>query len=242
MSAFLFKRLVAAVVLGVGLSLISMPASAATLPGVTDDYSGTYNLEDAFPSHGLWLPHFRDGASKTWSVQSGTATYDSSAGTLDLNGTVRNNTDPSLELVIDFSLNEISHAGPPACGKPGCASPTADMVANVKYFDFVDVMIKGVSGLLSGLTLDLSIKPKDGEKPPQFGYGANWVDLNFGYSNWFYWTVSDAEKTQYGLKNLSGHGDVNVNMSPVPLPAAGWLLLAGVGALGAMRHRRRRSG
>lgn len=223
---------------------MSTSAKASVLPGVTDDYSGTYAINNAFPTpgHGVWLPSFRSGASVEWDVVGGTATYDSTAGTLNIVGQVRNHGDDRLRLNFNWLLNEnTTHAGPPACGRPACSSPTPDMVANMKYFDFVGQTLTGAGPILSGLTIDLSIKPSDGSKPPQFGYGGNWRDLEFGYSNWFYWSVSEKEKYAYGLKYKNGRGDMNLTMSTVPLPAAAWMLLAGVGAIGAMGRRKKKA-
>lgn len=47
----------------------------------------------------------------------------------------------------------------------------------------------------------------------------------------------DAPCGHFELDNLIV-GTVGETLAPVPLPAAGWLLLAGVGAMGVLRHRR----
>lgn len=231
----------------VGLMGVSSAANATPLPGVTDDYSGSYSTGNAFSSHGLWLPDFRAGATTQWAVTGGSVVYNSTAGTLDLTGTVQNNGDNALKLDFNWSLNEIAHAGPPACGTgQACQGATQDMKDNMRYFDFTGQVLTGAAGtLLDGLTLGLSIKPSDGSKPPQLGYGGNWRDLNFGYSNWFYWKIDDGVQDKFGLNKSSGGGDMNLTLADdgsggqIPLPAAGWLLLAGLGALGAAKRRRK---
>ena len=231
----------------VGLVGVASTANATPLPGVTDDYSGSYSAGNAFPSHGIWLPNFRAGATTEWAVTGGSVVYNSAAGTLDLMGSVQNNGDNALKLDFNWSLKEIIHAGPPACGSgQACQAATQDMKDNMRYFDFTGQVLTGAVGtLLDGLTLNLSIKPGDGSKPPQLGYGGNWRDLNFGYSNWFYWGVDEKAQAAYGLKYGKGHGDMNLTLADdgsggsIPLPAAGWLLLAGIGALGAAKRRRK---
>lgn len=243
--ALMRNVLSAVAALGVAIAGVAMSGStaqASTLPGVTDDYSGTYGLTNAYPSHGIWLPSFKSGASTEWGVVNGSATYDSTAGTLNLSGRVQNNSNAALQLDFNWSLNEVVHAGPPACGGGACTGATAAMKANMVYFDFAGQQLTGTAGTaLAGLSIDLTIKPSDGSKPPQLGYGGNWRTLDFGYSNWFKWSVSSAEKSAYGLKNTYGDGDMNLTLTPtpVPVPAAAWMLIAGVGALGAMRRRRK---
>ena len=162
-----------------------------------------------------------------------------------MTGTVQNNSNASLQLDFNWSLNEVVHAGPPACGAAagtGCKLATQAMKDNMVYFDFAGQQLTGTAGtVLAGLSIDLTIKPLDGSKPPQLGYGGNWRTLDFGYSNWFKWSVSSAEKSVYGLRNMDGDGDMNLTLTPtpVPVPAAAWMLIAGVGALGAMRRRRK---
>ena len=40
---------------------------------------------------------------------------------------------------------------------------------------------------------------------------------------------------------MFGGGEIRANLAPVPLPAAGWLLVTSLGALGGLRARRKRS-
>lgn len=218
-------------------------AEASSLPAVDADYSGTYLAQNAFPGHGLWLPNFYEGATKKWSVQSGTVTYDSDAGTLDLNGIVRNNGLTDLEFEFDFSLNELAVQPDqdPYCGNySACKNASQDMKDNVKYFDFAVASLTGIGGAITGLVLDLEIMPADGSKPPQFGYGANWYDAAFGYSNWFFWDVVAEGQNPEGDYNLSGRGDMNLSLAVMPLPAGAWLMIAGLASLGALRRKARK--
>lgn len=235
---------------------LTAAATASTLPGY-----GTYDLSNAYPHHGLWLPGLITNDSDyttEWGIVSGTAEYvegDGGPNQLHLSGNVQNKGNDDYTLSFSFKLHEIEHTGDPACphsGDSGCNLQGAeydDKRDGVRYFDFPghdsvhdDTMasIWG-TGALEGLTLDLSIKPENDSKPPQFGWCANWVDCELGYSNWFFYTASTDDEFNSNIHIASGtkHGDINVNMAPVPLPAAGWMLIAGMGAIGAMRRRRR---
>lgn len=244
------RRLAAAL-----LSATLAGAGAVSAAPIEPDF-GTYDMGDAFSSHGLWFSDElvdTDGnglstAAQRWSVETATLTYTDNGGvglnTLTIDGVVEHN---GYRLGFDFDLVEIAHAGDPACGvQAGCGlapvgDATQDHYDGVKFFGFPGLgalSTASIFGLdsLAGLTFDLSIAPGDGSKPPQFGYCANWVDCLLGYSNWFYFARSDQNLFKVAIDGR-GNGDVNLTASPVPLPATGWMLIAGLGAL-AMRRRK----
>lgn len=76
------------------------------------------------------------------------------------------------------------------------------------------------------------------DQPFQVGVGANDKNSGFSASVRFSWTVTE-NTTHFQIADSSGHqhGDLNVNLAPVPLPVSGWLLIAGVAGLRAMRRR-----
>lgn len=239
---------------GAVVALTALGASVATaspIPSVTDSYQGSYDLSNADTNHGLWLKNLYSGVDKTWSISSGKAVY--VGNTLTLNGTVTNN-GGALSLDFSFLLTEKpGHSGPLQCGNAGCPGVTQQMKDNIVYFDEgtnpTQGTIKGTSGsVLEGLLLDVTMVPTNGTKPGQLGYGGNWFDNAFGYSNWFAWTVvSQADNSNWVTKNNGGshNGDINVtmlangdtiNQTPIPLPAGLPLLLAGLGAFGLARR------
>ncbi|MEM0950008.1 MAG: VPLPA-CTERM sorting domain-containing protein [Pseudomonadota bacterium] len=259
----MITKALGAALIGVAASaFVATPkANAATIP----DF-GTYQMGDAFPTHGLWFSkelvdtngNGLKGHNQQWSVESAELDYrevDGGPNELDITGVVRNN---GYRLQFDFSLFEIPDIYDPACGRNGCEIPQATQAQldGVRFFNFPDFMedvggtppsatIIGLTGSdaskdLTGLAYDLDIRPDSGPpKPPQFGYCANWVDCSLGYSNWFDYTkTSDATATGAPYTRYAGNGDLN--LSQVPLPAAGWMLLAAVGGLAA-RSRFRRS-
>ena len=82
-----------------------------------------------------------------------------------------------------------------------------------------------------------SLKGGTAAKPykVQVGTGANDKDEDlFGLSSWFMLTETSCSGTCDTYT-----GDLNIVLAPVPLPAAGFMLLAGMGGMFAMRRRKK---
>jgi len=235
-------------------TLIGGAAYATSVPAVGDSYVGNYDLNNAFGGHGLWLPGFL--GDHTWSVTGGTANYDGT--TMSLNGSVENNVGgTTYSMNFDFLVTQTSNVpAAPYCGSgQACQSITQDMKDNMVYFDMGANSIMGTvtgTGALAGLSMDLVMRPlgiaPDPNKPGQLGYGGNWTNLDFGYSNWLTWSVTSSAQVSTGS---SGSGDVNLtftgngnpgggnNPPPVPLPAGLPLLLTGLAGMAWMRRKQR---
>jgi len=225
---------------------------------------GTYQMGDAFPTHGLWFSdelvatdgNGLNGSAQMWAGESATLTYTDLGGaglnTLEIDGVVTNN---GYRLGFDFDLVEISHAGDPACGRPDCqlsGDATQDLYDGVRNFDFpVDPVstspastspsatIFGLDGVenLTGLLFALSINPPNGTKPPQFGFCGNWVDCQLGYSNWFNFLRTDS--SDFGQLGIDDDGNGDLNLTVVPVPAAVWLFgTALIGLVGFSKRRK----
>jgi len=108
------------------------------------------------------------------------------------------------------------------------------------------------TGILAGLDLTVFRKPVDGPWATQIGgsngtnNGANNKNNNFGMANWFMINVTSATcficSNNSTIANLNGkQGDINIDLTPVPIPAAGFLLVGGLGALAGLRRKRRSS-
>ena len=65
--------------------------------------------------------------------------------------------------------------------------------------------------------------------PFLIGLGGVFTAANAGALSLFYWDSNSGDNTEY----------VTAEVNPVPLPAAAWLLLSGVAAVGALARRRR---
>ena len=83
--------------------------------------------------------------------------------------------------------------------------------------------------------------PADNTFATQVGTTANNKNDNYGLANWFFLEKTAACSNQTidlcGLNDVT-QGDINIDIAPVPLPAAGLMLLAAVGGLGAMKRRK----
>ena len=221
-------------------ALLATAATAST-------YTGTYdagNVETVGNPHTLWLVDFVDG-SKYWQFEDGSNAFvfEDTTATLNAVAFQTGNANRRMDLSMTFELA----AGPN--GSPKCGGDCSD-VANWNFFDFTSASLTGMDDL-AGVILNLTLGAVDNggrgpiDKLPQLGFGANDKDAGFGFSTWFNWErVMDLNQNpnfDVVQTGTSGHGDVNLQLdvTPVPLPAAGWLLIAGVGALGAVRKSRK---
>lgn len=112
------------------------------------------------------------------------------------------------------------------------------------FLNLVGGTLTGFGGILDGVILSVTRKPANGTLATQVGTGANDKNGNFGMSNWFMVACEQGcDTSAFGNRT---QGDINVNLAatnrapvpPVPLPAAGWLLIAGLGGLAAMKRRK----
>ena len=89
---------------------------------------------------------------------------------------------------------------------------------------------------LSGLALNFTQAPTPSTTPDadyqgQLGVGANGKNSGLGFSSWFMWSIVQCDDGAgnngcdfLGLASTDeGVGDININLSPVPVPAAFWL-------------------
>ena len=242
------------------------PALADTVsPGIYEIENAQTNGDIG---HGLYLNGFilpdMGYNSRRWSIDSGTATV-AADGSMDFSAVVKNvwaedNLGADLRLELDVSLAALQGPGPvdPTCQNNACAG----FGAVNDYLYYQSHGDDGIFGTLTGLgdlvgwAGDLTIYPFDLSKPPQLGIGGSWFDalLNLtsdGFATWLHWTLApefdvclecefllaDAPyQSEYGY---SGSGDINWLLgAQIPLPAAGWLLIASVGALAAVKRRK----
>ena len=246
--------------LAAALTVTSFAADAGTVG------NGIYEIENADQNHplyqhGLWLTGFFEGyssyESRQWSIVEGTATV-SGAG-LNFSATVENNWandefggSYGFQLEAGLVRDNVT-SKPPECQANACAGVDP---GDVDYFnsDQDDGFFATLTGLgdLSGMIVNLFVNDVGGTKPPQLGLGGSWfasnVDLD-GFATWLTW--SQAELIQavslVDCQNEcdgpwignSGNGDINWLVgAQIPLPAAGWLLIAGIGALAATKRRK----
>lgn len=192
------------------------------------------------------------GASNLWSFTS--ATFDFDGTTAKLTGSAENT--GASALTFDFSLNFDTHSVGPVGGQGYCqfgggsggtCSGSETSATKWSYFNLVSGSFSGTGTAMDGLTYTIT-DHTSGVHPPQAGLEANALANNNkdGFSMWFNWSKSGAaiNASTFSFNNTSGKGDINTNLDlsssapPVPLPAAGLLLIAALGGLLAFGRRR----
>ena len=190
------------------------------------------------------------GVNAYWQFapENGKLAVGASNATAHLTGRIQNNVSTSYQMDVDvsFALREENEAGDTIKQGGGKYDGTWS------FMDMTAATFTGV-GALDGLVLSLSAFPDPSVEdiPFQLGEGANDKNTGLGGAGWFRWFAEVSEDyvgpSPFNSVDLGSrrHGDINLNLelipTPVPLPAAGMMLLAGLGGLGALRMRQKKS-
>ncbi len=247
------KALIASAILATAAPI---SASAAQL---TD---GLYAASDFDDSRTVYGFSAIQGLSHLWSFAADAALIVNGGGTAaQLVGTIQNVADKTVEMAVNIVLTQAAGARPGFCQfngahDPGCdSSYTLGLIANgdidPSLWNFFDLgagsTISGL-GSLAGLSYDITDKTNSAH-PAQVGVDANALADNDenGGSFWFDWNrTSDITVATNYISRSGGSGDFNFNLATdpdgnlndVPLPAAGWLLIAAFGGLAAAKRRK----
>lgn len=240
-------------------ALVSAGVLAATSAGAATIYEGNYNAESVQTGsnqHTVWLPGLfgnQGNAARYWQFDDMGGLFDVAANnaTATLTGGIVNNVfaDYTMDLQASFTLRNPNVPGTGGPKKGGIKAPlTNDIVDTWSFFDIASATLTG-TGLLDGLTLTLKAYPDADTHPFQLGLGANDKDNGLGASGWFHWVAetTDAYEQRVGTPTVynsgnspaGSHGDINIQLEAVPLPAGAWMLIAAIAGLGTMRLRRR---
>lgn len=234
--------------------IISAAIVAAALPitataGMLE--AGDYKILDYNEHRSVWTPGGGDGfvaGTKNWSfLEDAIFSYDpdGASPTAVLSATAE--AVGHSNLFLDFHLEfDVSTSGnTPFCrsalrlgdGTKACDPMKMDF-SDWTYFSMITGTATGV-GALAGMEFKLTSNPMHN---PQAGIGANAKDDHeLGFSMWFTWERTGDEHAGGYLANEYGKGDINSDLEyidPVPLPAAGWMLIAGLGGLAAAGRRK----
>ena len=228
---------------------------------------GTHDALDYNGQRSVWTPGgtptnnsnslvVGNGASALWSFNPGSVfIYDGVRARLKGRATNVSQSDLAFDFDLKFRLKTSGNT--PYCQQSGagnmnnCATTDANIdPSDWAFFTVKSAVFTGVAGShLEGLTYNLVSNPKHA---PQAGEAANALDTTgSGFSMWFNWYKSGTATSPFAnlyTFNEKGRGDINIDLdyipgSPgvVPLPAAGWMLLAGLGGLVAAGRRRKKA-
>lgn len=237
--------------------LMGTSAHAATIPGINEPTIGTFDVTPAVSSttgktHSLWFQQGIPGLSKRFTLTSpGTFTADANGATLTGSTVSLINDMPDAAAGFDLSFTfdrDFSNLTDPNIVFKDVFGNAVEH-GNEDYFDLESGTISG-TGTLAGVELTVSRKPVEGTNGTQVGggilsdVGANVHNPNFGLAAWF--MIDSVDTTNCAscdaalFKSLEGtQGDVNFDLAPVPLPAAGFLLLGALASVAGARARKR---
>lgn len=229
--------------------------------------AGTYDALDYNGQRSVWTPGGTptnsshslvtgNGASALWSFDPG-AVFIYDGAKARLKGRATNVSQSNLAFDFDLKFNAKNSGNTPYCQQAGAGSMHDCSTTNAgidptdwTFFSIASAVFTGVAGShMEGLTYHLISNPKHA---PQAGEAANALETTgTGFSMWFNWTLSGQATSPFANLysfNSGGKGDINIDLdlipgSPgvVPLPAAGWMLLAGLGGLVAAGRRRKKA-
>lgn len=200
-------------------------SAAVTAVMATSSFATVYhatNVTSGSQDHTFYFNPAIGGPNKHWQFDGvGIFTVNGSGAgaTATLTGEIVQNGSPGNRFGVDLSFQ--GAAGPNGSGLK-CGGGCGDS-ANWQFFQSITGSLTGLAGSVLGTVLDLS--HRNGTPYPQLGNGANDKNSGYGFSTWF---SVDGRSGQYG--------DINLNLSPVPLPAGVILLLTGLAGLGAARR------
>jgi len=200
-------------------------------------------------NHSLWLPGLT--ANNDWLIDPnspGIFDFNEGAGTATFSGSVYNENDPAATGDFNFSF-VVSDNGNPKMelineaydpDPPGGGVDTDSWI----YFDFDEPgTFEGTGGIVDNIELILTQRGQSGGFKGQFGEGANGKNILLGFSAWFFWGLNPDGPVYVVCPTFDpdcdGVGDINIDLNPVPVPAAFWLF--GSALLGFIGFSRRTS-
>ena len=203
--------------------------------------------------HALWLPFFRtvSGTPLTGNANSadfnfvwdGNFTLESN-GYATLTGQVASQVDANFGFDVTFNFRQRDGAGASGVKRQLRNSAYIENGGSVdtssfRFFDLEGGSFTG-TGALAGVNFGVQNRDSNMLFPLQLGEGANGKNGNLGASVWFSLFTDNGCTNSLcdaiAAQNLVG--DVNIDLQPVPIPAAFLLFGTGLAGLSAMRRRK----
>jgi len=206
--------------------------------------AATYTATSAVGSgsdHSVWLSYLGSSGDSDFDFDpAGIFMLDEDTGLGSLKGTAKSQTQVGgFEVHFAYTTDLSLYNNNPAFKSENGSSEMADTF----YLTMTGGTLMGY-GYYEGIDFETSAMPvpADGTFATQVGTTANNKNDKFGMANWFFVnTLVDGgcSNDVVDLCSIDGtQGDINVDLAPVPLPAAGFLLLAAIGGFGAFGRRK----
>jgi len=217
-------------------------AGTALSASVTDHFYATSAI-GSNADHSLWISGGLGhgiGSDFDFSPKGSFKLFDD--GTATLTGDVVSQTKANAGFKLSFNFDD-TFLQTPSFKSENDSVQTPDTI----FRDLESGLLTG-TGILEGLIVSVSRLPVDGKYAAQIGpgtatnNGSNNKNQELGLAVWLKLKVESATcmicANNSKIAGLNGRqGDINVNLTPVPLPASGLLLVGGLAGFAAMRRK-----
>lgn len=227
-------------------------ANAEPISYTASSAVGDPTLSSSRSDHAIWLPFFRSVSGTPLTGNANSADFDfvwdgnftiGHNGYATLTGQVASQVDSNFGFDVAFKFRNRDGAGASGVKRELRNSAYIENggpidTSSFRFFDLEGGSFTG-TGALAGVNFGVQNRDTNMLFPLQLGEGANGKNGNLGASVWFS-LFTDNGCTSSLCDALAGQnliGDVNIDLQPVPIPAAFLLFGTGLAGLSAMRRK-----